>query len=376
MADISEEEKQLLAAFKALNVKPKADTPEDLQHWLQGYAGTAKEQMPPITVSNHQPRLSIFYGDTTSLTKGEVTYDQWRYEVRSLLVENTYKKETILQAIRRSVRGEASKMLMRLGTDVTIETILEKFESVYGVVDTKESLLARFYSAKQRDDEDITTWSCRLEDILSQAVEKKIIRAADTNEMLRSMFWTGMRQDLKDISGYKFETVKDFDKFRVEIRKLEQDHLKKTEKQGSSLAISKSATDKNEIEKSDVQELKGMVKSLTHTVNKMDHRLNELEGTGFTSSNSGTTPVETVNDFQQFVPSSHNQYSDYRQPPYRKPRRFMSRRPNRNYTNAQPRQTDSRQENETFQGNCYKCGKRGHRQWNCRARGNPGKRLN
>lgn len=61
-----------------------------------------------------------------------------------------------MQAIRRSVRGEASRILMRLGTGVDIETILEKFESVYGTVDTKEELLAKFYSAKQGESEDIT----------------------------------------------------------------------------------------------------------------------------------------------------------------------------------------------------------------------------
>lgn len=43
--------------------------------------------------------------------------------------------------------------------------------------------------------------------------------------MLRNMFWQGLKPVLKDISGYKFEKIKDFDKLRVEIRKLEQDHL-------------------------------------------------------------------------------------------------------------------------------------------------------
>ncbi|VDI61233.1 Hypothetical predicted protein [Mytilus galloprovincialis] len=108
MPEISEEEKQLLAAFKALKVKPKADTAEDLQTWLQNYAATGHETPQKITVSTNQPRLSIFYGDTTTLTKGEATYDQWRYEIRGLLQDKTHKKEAVLQAIRRSVRGEAN----------------------------------------------------------------------------------------------------------------------------------------------------------------------------------------------------------------------------------------------------------------------------
>ena len=45
--------------------------------------------------------------------------------------------------------------------------------------------------------------------------------------MLRNMFCLkqGLKPALKDISGYKFEEITDFDKLRVEIRKLEQDHL-------------------------------------------------------------------------------------------------------------------------------------------------------
>lgn len=66
------------------------------------------------------------------------------YEVKSLLLEETYTEDMIMQTIRRSVRGEASRLLMGLGTGVDIETILEKFESVYGTVETKEELLANF----------------------------------------------------------------------------------------------------------------------------------------------------------------------------------------------------------------------------------------
>ena len=194
----SEEDKKLLEAFKSLNVKQKVDSPQDLQKWLEDY-GRVKEEKT-VTVSSHQPRLSIFYGDTDSLVKGDATYEQWKYEIKSLIHDKTYKIEAVLQAIRRSVIGEASRILMRLGPTADISAILDKFESVYGVVDTKECLLAKFYSARQSPEEDVTTWSCRLEDILNRG----LVRKQDTNEMLKSMFWTGLRHELKDVSGYKF----------------------------------------------------------------------------------------------------------------------------------------------------------------------------
>lgn len=144
--------------------------------------------------------------------------------MKSLLLEETYKENMIMQAIRSSVRGKASRILMRLGTGVDIETILEKFESVYGTVEIKEELLAKFYSVKQGESEDITGWSCRHEDLLSSVVEQRMSSHHDSEEMLRTKLWAGLRQDRKDISGFKFEMIKGFDKLRVELRKIEREH--------------------------------------------------------------------------------------------------------------------------------------------------------
>lgn len=43
--------------------------------------------------------------------------------------------------------------------------------------------------------------------------------------MLRNMFWTGLKQSLKDISGHKYDTIGDFDKLRTAIRIIENEHI-------------------------------------------------------------------------------------------------------------------------------------------------------
>lgn len=174
----------------------------------------------------------------------------------------------IMQAIRRSVRCEASRILMRLGTGVDIETILEKFESVYGTVDTKEELLAKFYSAKQGESEDIIAWSFRLEDLLSRVVEQRMISHHDSDKMLRTKFWAGLSQDLKDISGFKFEMIKDFDKLRVELRKMEREHKipeKETKTTTNSILQVSPATEnkKNVQPESEVTKLKQLVQDMS-----------------------------------------------------------------------------------------------------------------
>ena len=188
MAGLSTEEvAKLVEAFNKLKVKPKADTPEDLELWLKEYGKEDEPKANPkvdikkepssddkikTTVSStvHQPRISIYFGDTGI---GEVTYAQWVYEVKCLILEKVHKQEVIKQAINDFLRGEAGNLLRRLGYGATIPEILDKFESVYGEVDSKEHLLPKFYSSKQEEHEDITKWSCRLEDILASAVEKK-----------------------------------------------------------------------------------------------------------------------------------------------------------------------------------------------------------
>ena len=137
MAELNEEEgKMLVEAFNKLKVKPKFDTSDDLENWLTAYHAIKPD--PGV-----DPK-----------------------EIKCLIIEKTYKPEIILQAVRRSVRGEAGNLVRRLGTGASIIQILEKIESVYGEVDTKEHLLAKFYSARQEESEDVTKWSCRLEDIL------------------------------------------------------------------------------------------------------------------------------------------------------------------------------------------------------------------
>ena len=224
--------------------------------------------MPSVSMS-HQPKLSCFSGTPN---KGESTYDVWRYNVRCLLKENIYRPDVLHSTIRQSLRNEAARVVMRLGTDATMDQILHKLDSIYGNVDKKEELMAEFYGARQREDEDITSWSCRLEDIIGKAQELGLVQHEDVEKMLHSMLWTGLRQELKDVSSHKYDTVKGFDELRVALRQVEKDHLPQktatTGKGKSNMATSKSAVTKEE--KSQHEELKGMINQLMKKVTNLE----------------------------------------------------------------------------------------------------------
>lgn len=105
-------------------------------------------------------------------------------------------------------------------------------------MENKEELLAEFYIARQLEDEDVTIWSRRLEDIIGKGLEKGIVPHTEVNSMLRSMLYTGVRQDLKDITGYKYDTIQSFNQLRVALRQIEREHqpMKSTTKPNTTKA--------------------------------------------------------------------------------------------------------------------------------------------
>ena len=66
---------------------------------------------------------------------------------------------------------------MQLGPGASIQAIIEKLDSIYGSVhvDEREDILAEFYTTHQKVDEECARWSCRLEDIISKAQQKRLV---------------------------------------------------------------------------------------------------------------------------------------------------------------------------------------------------------
>ena len=235
--EVSEDEKKMIEALRALGATPKADTKEDLQGWMTAFLQqqgvdsgitevkqelTSEEKPTPdpsqrLTLHN-SPRLPVFAG--TPSKKDDASYDLWRYEVVSLL--RGHGEDSTMEAIRRSLRGEAARAAMHLGPLATAQQILRKFDSIYGQIDLQEDLLASFYSAKQEEGESVSEWGCRLEDILSQAAESGRYDRLHTDEMIRCKFYSGLQPSLKDVLGHKFDSIKDFDQLRIAARQVEQ----------------------------------------------------------------------------------------------------------------------------------------------------------
>ena len=281
MAEPSEEELKLMAAaFKGLKVKPKMDTPEEFKQWMVSYVHVLESEQPgekvkqesqsdiqsTVKLTTHYiPKLSCYHGDG-STGKQDISYDQWRYEVDCLIKEK-YADSIIAQSIRNSLRGNAAKVIMRLGPEASVKDILEKMESIFGSIERGESVMQEFYSATQGLTEDSMTWSCRLEEIYRKAVVKGVATRDEQNSKLRSRYYNGLQQWIRDITAYKYDAEEDFDKLRRDIRLVEKEH--EVTKVQSKMAVTTSDSDKAE-KKDDISELKGMIQQLTAKVNTIE----------------------------------------------------------------------------------------------------------
>ena len=87
---------------------------------------------------------------------------------------------------------------MHLGPGASTISILKKLDSIYGIVAEREDILAEFYSGRQREDEECARCSCRL-DVIRKAQQKGLVHFRECDEMLRTMFFKGLRLSLKDI---------------------------------------------------------------------------------------------------------------------------------------------------------------------------------
>ena len=147
MAELNEAESaQLLATFQNLGVKPKTDSPEELKQWMIDYltstgslqqdesdtTGTVREITN--TVVNNVPRIASFSGDPGA--KSDTTFELWRYEVICLMKDRIYSPEVLTHAVRKSLKGEAGLIAMRLGEHANVPAIIDKLHGVFGNVET------------------------------------------------------------------------------------------------------------------------------------------------------------------------------------------------------------------------------------------------
>ena len=220
---------------------------------------------PDIKSKSHchyqPPILSIFYGEDN---KGEVTWETFKFEVEALLSDGIFTQEQILFGIRRSVKGKAGDIVRRLGTGVTVNEILKKLDSTYGIIENRQTILRKFYSCSQGTDS-VNAFASKLEDLYAQAIQLGALKKDDN--LLHEALYQGLNPELRHIEQYKSETTMDYDRFKIELRMLEAD-MKSLDPKVKTCHATQLPQEKKE-EKKDMEQLKEMMKVLSDKVDQL-----------------------------------------------------------------------------------------------------------
>lgn len=343
-----EEYKSLIQSLHEARVKPKSKDPKQFKKRMKTFVEEDKEEETikeesesgvsshtPLPYTRHPPMVSFFSGKEG---KSDTSYDLWRYEVCCLMADKIHPQDVIAQAVRRSLRGDAGRVLMHLGTNVSLEKMIEKMDSIFGKIYDGVSVMTEFYSASQKDEENVTTWSCRLENIIDKAIQMDKVKRHEADSMLSFMLFTGLSPQLRDI--YSIHYVKDkctsFDQLRVALRKLEKDFQSNNPHHKPKQQISKKDIINPEDETDDDgDDIKGMIQQI-------NARLDALEANSLNRENyrQNNRRPRGRGNFQR---QQSEQYQDYR---------------------------GSRDPNSYWPETCRKCGQLGHIAFGCRAKVN------
>ena len=131
-------EEEYIALLKRFKGDPLTST-HRRQENLDGVGVRAPDQsIIHYVPTARAPKMPSFSGDEPP-QKGDVTYQEWRFEVGCLLNDDgiPVSHNQLVQAMRRSLRGTASKLLIPLGENASVEDILHKLDVMFGDVSSK-----------------------------------------------------------------------------------------------------------------------------------------------------------------------------------------------------------------------------------------------
>lgn len=184
--------------------------------------------------------------------------------------DGNYSEPLLMQAIRRSLKGNAGEVLLNLGGEVTTEEVLAKLDLVFGNVLPAEAILESFYKARQEEGESVASWACRIEDLVAQLRGKDatVMPVAAATSMLRSKFYSGLRAGtLRNALRHKFDSGETYNQLLMSARVAELEET--TEKKATAKVNQAVAVDSQLAKKLD---------KVLASLDDMQKRMEKLEG--------------------------------------------------------------------------------------------------
>ncbi|XP_046354217.2 uncharacterized protein LOC124133740 isoform X2 [Haliotis rufescens] len=199
-------------------------------------------------------------------------------------MSSRYSSKIIAKAVRRSLRGRAARVAMHVDKDAPLETLISKLTCVFGDVHTEHNIMSQFYTAKQGDEESVAEWSCRLEDILSQGVTLGKVQPGQTEDLLRTTLWAGLRSQLRDLTSHKFDQGGSFEDFLRYLRQLEVNLKERNPVSKKKPDATSRATFTQD---SELKEIRGILKSMSTEIAALKKQNKDAKESDSTQAKTG-----------------------------------------------------------------------------------------
>ena len=113
------------------------------------------DNTPVIDSFNTKPPFIGLFSDIEPRPWNENSFEDWKLEVDSLMATKVYSDIALTQAIRKSLRVPAKRVLLPLGPTATPMEIVNRLQSVFGYVASCDAVIEEFYTAEQGQDESV-----------------------------------------------------------------------------------------------------------------------------------------------------------------------------------------------------------------------------
>ena len=156
------------------------------------------------TLRTSVPIVHTFSGDTA--TKGDVSFEQWHYEVESLL--GVYNDSTIKEVINRSLKGAAADTVRVLGPKASVEQILEEMSIIFGTVSSFDVMKQQLYSMVQGESESVSLFATRMKSLLSKIMETwpGKMRPSEVAGVQKDRLFHGVKKHIRDSIRHQYDS--------------------------------------------------------------------------------------------------------------------------------------------------------------------------
>ena len=154
-------------------------------------------------VVDKTPKFGIFSANSTQ--KGEVSIEQWAFEVKSVMQIPT--EVTLREGIVLSLHGAVADLVWYLGPQTPVSEIINKLELIYGTVGSFDILMQYFFKLQQGKTEKVPVNVIHSEGTLD-AVQQECLMMLSMSEVqkhLRDHLFHGLHKQWQDSMHYLYD---------------------------------------------------------------------------------------------------------------------------------------------------------------------------